>query len=200
VTTAQGVRLPGTDHERTPERVVHARGAAAHGVFESYGTGRSVTKAALAGEEQQTEVFYRFSIVLGSRGSADTVLPPALSQIVTTPGSIAGRKIGIIAEAGADLAGHQQSPEGRSQTRRIRPRDRPRRRCPGQRRSRRDSRPDAADRPFRRVRPLVVAGVVTSDTLVKSFTDELAAAVGMHRAWDRALDVVASAILPVHTS
>ena len=71
LTTAQGLRLPDTDHslqagrrgptlmedfhlrekftlfdqERIPERVVHARGAAAHGVFESYGTGRSVTKA-----------------------------------------------------------------------------------------------------------------------------------------------------------
>ncbi len=100
LTTAQGLRLPDTDHslkagergptlledfhlrekithfdhERIPERVVHARGAAAHGVFESYGTGRSVTKAGfLASEGLQTEVFVRFSTVLGSRGSADTV-------------------------------------------------------------------------------------------------------------------------------
>jgi catalase len=100
LTTAQGLRLPDTDHslkagergptlledfhlrekithfdhERIPERVVHARGAAAHGIFESYGTGRSVTKAAfLAGKGLQTEVFVRFSTVLGSRGSADTV-------------------------------------------------------------------------------------------------------------------------------
>jgi catalase len=71
LTTAQGLRLPDTDHslkvgtrgptlledfhlrekithfdhERIPERVVHARGAAAHGVFEAYGTASSVTKA-----------------------------------------------------------------------------------------------------------------------------------------------------------
>ena len=71
LTTAQGLRLPDTDHslkagnrgpslledfhlrekithfdhERIPERVVHARGAAAHGVFEAYGTAASVTKA-----------------------------------------------------------------------------------------------------------------------------------------------------------
>jgi catalase len=53
---------------------VHARGAAAHGVFESYGTAGSVTKARFLAEKgRQTEVFARFSTVLGSRGSADTV-------------------------------------------------------------------------------------------------------------------------------
>src|SRR6202044_2977411 len=56
------------------ERVVHARGAAAHGIFEAYGTARSVTKAGFLAEKgRQTEVFTRFSTVLGSRGSADTV-------------------------------------------------------------------------------------------------------------------------------
>lgn len=100
LTTAQGVRLPDTDHslkagsrgpslledfhlrekithfdhERIPERVVHARGAAAHGVFESYGTASSYTKSAfLARKGTKTDVFCRFSTVLGSRGSADTV-------------------------------------------------------------------------------------------------------------------------------
>jgi catalase len=99
LTTAQGLRLPDTDHslkagdrgptlledfhlrekithfdhERIPERVVHARGSAAHGVFESYGTAASVTKAGFLAEGRQTEVFVRFSTVLGSRGSADTV-------------------------------------------------------------------------------------------------------------------------------
>ena len=100
LTTAQGLRLPDTDHslkagergptlledfhlrekithfdhERIPERVVHARGAAAHGVFEAYGTARSVTKAKFLAEKgRQTDVFTRFSTVLGSRGSADTV-------------------------------------------------------------------------------------------------------------------------------
>jgi catalase len=62
------------DHERIPERVVHARGAAAHGVFESYGTASDYTRAAfLARKGKKTDVFCRFSTVLGSRGSADTV-------------------------------------------------------------------------------------------------------------------------------
>ena len=100
LTTAQGVRLPDTDHslkagargptlmedfhlrekithfdhERIPERVVHARGAAAHGTFEAYGNAGKVTRADfLASKGKQTEVFCRFSTVLGSRGSADTV-------------------------------------------------------------------------------------------------------------------------------
>ena len=99
LTTAQGLRLPDTDHslkagdrgptlledfhlrekithfdhERIPERVVHARGAAAHGVFESYGTAASVTKAGFLAAGQVTDVFVRFSTVAGSRGSADTV-------------------------------------------------------------------------------------------------------------------------------
>ncbi|WP_030774039.1 catalase, partial [Streptomyces sp. NRRL F-2664] len=61
------------DHERIPERVVHARGAAAHGVFQSYGTAQAVTKAAFLAPDTETPVFVRFSTVLGSRGSADTV-------------------------------------------------------------------------------------------------------------------------------
>src|SRR6478735_901625 len=100
LTTAQGVRLPDTDHslkagprgpslledfhlrekithfdhERIPERVVHARGAAAHGTFVAYGSAGSVTRAAfLAEKDRETPVFVRFSTVLGSRGSADTV-------------------------------------------------------------------------------------------------------------------------------
>ncbi len=61
------------DHERIPERVVHARGAAAHGVFQGYGTAAGVTKAAFLQRDVETPVFVRFSTVLGSRGSADTV-------------------------------------------------------------------------------------------------------------------------------
>ncbi|MFD8595295.1 catalase [Kitasatospora sp. NPDC059646] len=61
------------DHERIPERVVHARGAAAHGVFESYGAGAGITRAAFLAAGARTPVFVRFSTVLGSRGSADTV-------------------------------------------------------------------------------------------------------------------------------
>ena len=60
------------DHERIPERVVHARGAAAHGVFESYGTAASITRAGFLAKGAVTEVFTRFSTVLGSRGSLDT--------------------------------------------------------------------------------------------------------------------------------
>jgi catalase len=100
LTTAEGLRLPDTDHslkagprgpslledfhlrekmthfdhERIPERVVHARGAAAHGVFRAYGSAASVTMAPFLAEEgRETPVFVRFSTVLGSRGSADTV-------------------------------------------------------------------------------------------------------------------------------
>ncbi|MQY06495.1 catalase [Actinomadura macrotermitis] len=99
LTSAQGLRLPDSDHslkagprgpvllqdhhlrekithfdhERIPERVVHARGAAAHGVFRGYGTASAVTKAAFLGKDVETPVFTRFSTVLGSRGSADTV-------------------------------------------------------------------------------------------------------------------------------
>jgi catalase len=100
LTSAQGVRLPDTDHslkagrrgpvlledfhlrekimhfdhERIPERVVHARGAGAHGVFTAYGAASGVTRAAVLAEEGlETPVFVRFSTVLGSRGSADTV-------------------------------------------------------------------------------------------------------------------------------
>ncbi|HWM39022.1 MAG TPA: catalase, partial [Streptomyces sp.] len=99
LTTAQGLRLPDSDHslkagargpvllqdhhlpekithfdhERIPERVVHARGAGAHGVFRGYGTASSVCKAAFLAKDAETPVFVRFSTVLGSRGSADTV-------------------------------------------------------------------------------------------------------------------------------
>ncbi|QIP74339.1 catalase CatB [Streptomyces sp. VN1] len=61
------------DHERIPERVVHARGAGAHGVFQSYGTAASVTKAGFLAADVETPVFTRFSTVVGSRGSSDTV-------------------------------------------------------------------------------------------------------------------------------
>ncbi|SNY71512.1 catalase [Paractinoplanes atraurantiacus] len=61
------------DHERIPERVVHARGAGAHGVFVGYGTAEGVTRAGFLKKGKETDVFVRFSTVLGSRGSADTV-------------------------------------------------------------------------------------------------------------------------------
>lgn len=62
------------DHERIPERVVHARGSAAHGYFESYGDFNQLTRAApFAATGKRTPVFVRFSTVAGERGSADTV-------------------------------------------------------------------------------------------------------------------------------
>ena len=61
------------DHERIPERVVHARGAGAHGVFELYESLEDLTCARfLCDTAQQTPTFVRFSTVAGSRGSADT--------------------------------------------------------------------------------------------------------------------------------
>jgi len=61
------------DHERIPERVVHARGAGAHGSFIGYGNADDVCKAAFLRKDVETPVFVRFSTVVGSRGSADTV-------------------------------------------------------------------------------------------------------------------------------
>ena len=62
------------DHERIPERVVHARGSAAHGYFESYQDLGALTRAApFAAAGKRTPVFVRFSTVAGERGSADTV-------------------------------------------------------------------------------------------------------------------------------
>lgn len=62
------------DHERIPERVVHARGSAAHGIFETYECASDITKAQfLNGKGTKTPVFVRFSTVAGSKGSADTV-------------------------------------------------------------------------------------------------------------------------------
>jgi len=61
------------DHERIPERVVHARGSAAHGYFECYKALGEITKAAPFAEDgKQTPVFVRFSTVAGERGSTDT--------------------------------------------------------------------------------------------------------------------------------
>jgi catalase len=61
------------DHERIPERVVHARGAAAHGVFVANGAAEGICRAAFLKAGTETPAFTRFSTVLGSRGSADTV-------------------------------------------------------------------------------------------------------------------------------
>ena len=61
------------DHERIPERVVHARGAGAHGIFKLHTSLAPYTTAKLLTDTTATiEVFVRFSTVNGSRGSADT--------------------------------------------------------------------------------------------------------------------------------
>ena len=60
------------DHERIPERIVHARGSAAHGYFESYEALTDLTMAAPFAEAgKRTPVFVRFSTVAGERGSFD---------------------------------------------------------------------------------------------------------------------------------
>ena len=62
------------DHERIPERIVHARGSGAHGVFECYQSLAKITRASIFAEAgKRTPVFVRFSTVIGERGSADTV-------------------------------------------------------------------------------------------------------------------------------
>jgi len=63
------------DHERIPERVVHARGSGAHGVFKVYSDEMKAYTYAdvLTNPSIETPTFVRFSTVLGSRGSADTV-------------------------------------------------------------------------------------------------------------------------------
>src|SRR5215472_15019084 len=58
------------DHERIPERVVHARGFGAHGYFENYEPLTEITKASLFGQAgKRTEAFVRFSTVAGNKGS-----------------------------------------------------------------------------------------------------------------------------------
>ncbi len=60
------------DHERIPERVVHARGSGAHGVFKLYESQSAFTKAHFLNDTStETPVFLRFSTVAGSRGSTD---------------------------------------------------------------------------------------------------------------------------------
>ena len=66
-------KLTHFDHERIPERVVHARGSAAHGFFEAYDDFSALTRATpFAAKGKRTPVFVRFSTVAGERGSTDT--------------------------------------------------------------------------------------------------------------------------------
>ena len=61
------------DHERIPERIVHARGSGAHGYFENYHSLADITKADLFQRPgEKTPLFTRFSTVAGGAGSVDT--------------------------------------------------------------------------------------------------------------------------------
>ncbi|WP_248623687.1 catalase [Cobetia crustatorum] len=62
------------DNERIPERIVHARGSAAHGYFQAYDNAAQYSKAGVFHDpSKKTPVFVRFSTVQGARGSNDTV-------------------------------------------------------------------------------------------------------------------------------
>src|SRR4030065_1418777 len=70
-------KLAPFDPERIPERVVHAKGAGAHGYFQVYQSMAKHTCAKfLQDPKKTTPVFVRFSTVVGSRGSADTARAP----------------------------------------------------------------------------------------------------------------------------
>jgi catalase len=65
-------KITSFDHERIPERIVHARGSAAHGYFELYDSIEKYTKAGIFTDTtRKTPVFVRFSTVAGSKGSPD---------------------------------------------------------------------------------------------------------------------------------
>lgn len=70
-------KLAHFNRERIPERIVHARGAGAHGYFKVYKNMAAYTRASfLQDKEKKTPVFVRFSTVVGARGSADTARDP----------------------------------------------------------------------------------------------------------------------------
>lgn len=65
-------KITSFDHERIPERIVHARGSGAHGIFELYDSQKKYSKAGLFTDTKRTTpVFVRFSTVAGSKGSPD---------------------------------------------------------------------------------------------------------------------------------
>lgn len=65
-------KITNFDHERIPERIVHARGSGAHGVFELYESQKKYSKAGIFTDtKRKTPVFVRFSTVAGSKGSPD---------------------------------------------------------------------------------------------------------------------------------
>ncbi len=74
-------KLAHFDRERIPERVVHAKGAGAHGYFQVYKSMAKYTCAKfLQDPKKKTPVFVRFSTVVGARGSADSARDPRALQ------------------------------------------------------------------------------------------------------------------------
>ena len=74
------------DHERIPERIVHARGSGAHGYFECYKPLTALTRASIFAEAgKRTPVFVRFSTVAGERGSTDRRATYAASPSSSIP-------------------------------------------------------------------------------------------------------------------
>ena len=88
------------DHERIPERIVHARGSGAHGVFKVTNPIPQFTKAGFLSEkDKETPVFARFSTVQGSRGSTDL------------PRDVRGFAVKFYTEEGIDdLVGNNMAP------------------------------------------------------------------------------------------
>ncbi|MEG0641787.1 MAG: catalase [Clostridium sp.] len=65
------------DRERIPERVVHAKGSGAHGYFKLFNSMNKYTKAKIFNDTKaETPTFVRFSTVIGSKGSAETLRDP----------------------------------------------------------------------------------------------------------------------------
>ena len=79
------------DHERIPERVVHARGYGAHGFFENYEPLTGITRADPFSEAGlRTPVFVRFSTVAGTRVPATWPVTCAVSRPSSIPGKATG--------------------------------------------------------------------------------------------------------------
>ena len=94
------------DHERIPERVVHARGYGAHGVFENYEALGDLTRASIfATAGKETETFVRFSTVAGN---------PARS---TSPATCAGSRRSSTPTRGTGTSSATTSPSSSSRTR-----------------------------------------------------------------------------------
>src|SRR2546422_11371296 len=69
-------KLQRFDRERIPERVVHARGAGAHGIFVASEGLDDLSRAKVFAKAKQTPVFVRFSTVIGGRGAPETDRDP----------------------------------------------------------------------------------------------------------------------------